>query len=142
MTLLAHSTLLPILGGAIIGLAAILLMWSNGRILGVSGIAGALFARDTSARRMSICFLAGIIIAGIFGSAMRPALLPGAPAADTLTLIIAGIAVGFGTRLGNGCTSGHGVCGISRLSKRSFIATVTFMLIATFTVFLTHHVLG
>ena len=142
MTLLAHSTLLPILGGAIIGLAAILLMWSNGRILGVSGIAGALFARDTSARRMSICFLAGIIIAGIFGSAMRPVLLPGAPAADTLTLVIAGVAVGFGTRLGNGCTSGHGVCGISRLSKRSFVATVTFMLIATFTVFLTHHVLG
>lgn len=142
MTLLAHSTLLPMLGGAIIGLAAILLMWSNGRILGVSGIAGALFARDTSARRMSICFLAGVIIAGIFGSAMRPALLPGAPAADTLTLIIAGIAVGFGTRLGNGCTSGHGVCGISRLSKRSFIATVTFMLTATLTVFFTHHVLG
>ena len=142
MTLLAHSTLLPILGGAIIGLAAILLMWSNGRILGVSGIAAALFARDTSARRMSICFLAGIIIAGIFGSAMRPALLPGAPAADTLTLIVAGIAVGFGTRLGNGCTSGHGVCGISRLSKRSFIATVTFMLTATLTVFFTHHVLG
>ena len=142
MTLLAHSTLLPILGGAIIGLAAILLMWSNGRILGVSGIAGALFARDTSARRMSICFLAGVIIAGIFGSAMRPALLPGAPATDTLTLIIAGIAVGFGTRLGNGCTSGHGVCGISRLSKRSFIATVTFMLTATLTVFFTHHVLG
>lgn len=127
-------------GGVLIGLAATLLLWLNGRIAGVSGmLSGVLVPRrgDVSWRVM---FLVGLIAAG--GIYLR--LVPGAsvPRLDfpRVGLVIAGVLVGFGTRMGNGCTSGHGVCGLGRLSGRSLAAVLTFMASAMVTTFLVRHV--
>ncbi len=122
-------------GGALIGLAAVLLILGSGRILGMSGITTAMLSQLP---RLSwqLVFVAGMAVA-----TWGYALVPGFPTltleASPLHIIIAGVLVGFGTRLGSGCTSGHGVCGISRLSKRSLVATLTFMAsgIATATLF-------
>lgn len=131
--------LLPLAGGVIIGLAATLLLWLNGRVAGVSGIFnGVLFPRwgDIAWR---IAFLAGIVVA----AGLYMALVPGAPMPRTdfsrAGLVIAGLLVGFGTRMGNGCTSGHGVCGIGRLSLRSIVAVLTFMAMAIATNLVVRH---
>jgi uncharacterized membrane protein YedE/YeeE len=87
-------------------------------------------------------FLAGLLLAGLVMFQLMPSAFGSAPTLPIWVMIGAGILVGFGTRLGSGCTSGHGVCGISRLSKRSMIATGTFMVVAMITVFITRHVLG
>ncbi|MCL5777227.1 YeeE/YedE family protein [Limibaculum sp. FT325] len=128
-----------LLGGLMIGCAAALLLLANGRIAGISGILGEALA----GRRLDegLPFLAGLIAApGLVGLASRaPVIAPAAP----LGLVIAGgLVVGVGTRLGSGCTSGHGVCGLSRLSPRSMAATGTFMVVAALTVFVTRHVIG
>jgi len=129
-------------GGALIGLAASALALLNGRIAGISGIlAGALAPRpgDTAWR---YAFLFGMMIA----PALYAAFTGGAPTieidADFPALAIAGLLVGLGTRYGCGCTSGHGVCGLSRLSPRSLVATLCFMATGFATVFLARHVLG
>lgn len=126
-------------GGVLIGLSAVLLLWLNGRVAGVSGILnGVAFpkAGDVSWR---VAFLVGLIAAG----GLYMAVVPGAPLPRNdfprAGLLIAGLLVGFGTRMGNGCTSGHGVCGIGRLSLRSLTAVVTFMLTAIATTFVTRH---
>ncbi|MFZ5656471.1 MAG: YeeE/YedE family protein [Pseudomonadota bacterium] len=127
-------------GGVLIGLSATLLLWLNGRVAGVSGILnGVLFpARGDVAWRAM--FLVGLVAA----AGLYMALVPGAPLprADfpRIGLIVAGLLVGFGTRMGNGCTSGHGVCGIGRLSLRSLVAVLTFMATAIATTFLVRHV--
>lgn len=127
------------IGGVLIGLSASLLLWLNGRIAGISGITnGVLFpAKNETAWRW--LFLLGLIAAG--GAYM--AFVPSAPQprADMsrVTLVIAGLLVGFGTRMGNGCTSGHGVCGLGRLSMRSLAAVLTFMATAIITVFVVRH---
>ena len=134
--------LIALAGGVLIGLAATLLLWLNGRVAGVSGIVnGVIFPkREDTAWRAA--FLIGLIAAG----GLYMALVPGAALPRTdysrAGLIVAGILVGFGTRMGNGCTSGHGVCGLGRGSVRSLVATATFMLSGAAVVFLTHHVLG
>lgn len=127
-------------GGVLIGLSATVLLWLNGRVAGVSGIVnGVLFpkAGDVSWRAM---FLAGLVVAG----GLYMALVPGAPLPRTdysrVGLVVAGLLVGFGTRMGNGCTSGHGVCGLGRLSMRSLAAVLTFMATAIATTFLVRHV--
>lgn len=134
--------LLGLSGGVLIGLAATLLLWLNGRVAGVSGIFnGVLFPhrRDIAWR---LAFLAGLIVA----AGLYMGLVPGAPLPRTgfspAGLIVAGLLVGFGTRMGNGCTSGHGVCGIGRLSLRSLVAVVTFMATAIATTYVVRHVLG
>lgn len=126
-------------GGVLIGLAATLLLWLDGRIAGVSGILnGVLFpaAADVAWR---IAFIAGLV--GAAGLYM--ALVPGAPVPrgdfPRLGLVVAGLLVGFGTRMGNGCTSGHGVCGLGRLSMRSLAAVTTFMATAIATTFVVRH---
>lgn len=129
----------PIIGGTLIGLAAVLMMWLNGRILGVSGFAGGLIARDSDDRLGRFLFIAAIVLTGFVVAMVQPAANPGALTKDPFILIFAGLAVGFGTRLGSGCTSGHGVCGIARLSGRSLTATIIFMLVAIVTVYLTRH---
>lgn len=129
-------------GGVLIGLSATLLLWLNGRVAGVSGILnGVLFPKvgDVAWRAM---FLAGLVAA----AGLYMALVPGAPLPrgdfTRAGLIVAGLLVGFGTRMGNGCTSGHGVCGIGRLSMRSLVAVITFMATAIATTFLVRHVWG
>lgn len=129
-----------IVGGGLIGLAAVLLLWLNGRIAGVSGILGGIVTAHQARERMwRIAFVGGLILgASIYG--VFHGGLPVQLKANNVTLLIAGLLVGFGTRLGSGCTSGHGVCGLARRSPRSLIATVTFMLFGVLTVYLTRHV--
>ena len=125
-----------LLGGALIGLAATVYLLATGRVAGVSGIvAGAL--GDREARGERIAFLAGLVGAGLIAAAVSsPATVNPYP---TAVLIVAGVLVGFGTRLGGGCTSGHGVCGISRLSIASLVATATFIATGAATVAIANH---
>ncbi len=115
-----------LLGGALIGLGASLLMLSHGRIAGISGIfSGALDPRAED-KGFRLSFLAGLVLAGVLARLLHAPALPSA----TPSLLVGGVAgllVGYGTRLGSGCTSGHGVCGLSRLSLRSLVATLTFI---------------
>ena len=136
---MTSTWLIALAGGVLIGLSATLLLWLNGRVAGVSGIlGGVLFPRsgDVSWR---VAFLVGLIAAG----GLYMALVLGAPLPRTdfsrTGLIIAGLLVGFGTRMGNGCTSGHGVCGLGRLSMRSLAAVMTFMATAIATTFVVRH---
>ena len=129
-------------GGVLIGLSAVLLLWLNGRIAGISGIMNGVLlpkSRETSWR---IAFLLGLIAA----AGLYITFVPGAPQPrqgfSTTGLIIAGLLVGFGTRMGNGCTSGHGVCGLGRFSVRSLAAVLVFMATAMLTTFLLRHVWG
>jgi uncharacterized membrane protein YedE/YeeE len=118
---------LPLIGGILVGLAASMLLLSHGRILGVSGLVGGLLQRQPSDLGMRLSFLGGLVSAGVLLMLIRPELFPAGPIMPLWVTAIAGFVVGFGTRLGNGCTSGHGVCGISRLSVRSLVATLTFI---------------
>jgi len=137
---LAHFTpVAAITGGLLIGAAAGLYMLLNGRIAGISGIVGRLLDRQTSDRAVPLAFLAGLVAAPWLWRLAAP--LPAVTiAASPATLIVAGLLVGFGTRYGSGCTSGHGVCGISRGSVRSVAATMTFMSLGFLTVFLLRHI--
>jgi uncharacterized membrane protein YedE/YeeE len=130
-----------VVGGAFIGLAASALLLLNGRIAGISGILGGALEPDCSDRAWRLLFLLGLPL-GAFASSAFTGRAPIEMAASTPVLVVAGLLVGFGTRLGSGCTSGHGVCGLARRSKRSLVATVTFMLTAAITVFAVRHVLG
>lgn len=128
-------------GGLLIGLAASLLLLADGRIAGISGILGRTLVPESGERAWRILFLLGLPVgAGLVGLSQGGLVTD--IGASTPTLIIAGALVGFGTQLGNGCTSGHGVCGISRGSRRSIAATCTFMLTAAAVVFVVRHVLG
>ena len=132
--------IIELTGGVLIGMAAALLLWLNGRIAGISGIVNGAVDGPAPERGWRMAFLAGLMGAGALTLWMTGA-ANGWPA-PTATTIIAGFLVGFGTRLGNGCTSGHGVCGLGRLSPRSLVAVVTFVLVAMLTTFVVRHVLG
>jgi uncharacterized membrane protein YedE/YeeE len=121
-----------LLGGVVLGVASALLLLSHGRIAGISGIVGSLFMRDTRDRAWRIAFLAGLASSGVIGLLVAPN-ATGAGVTSYPWLILAGLLVGFGTRLGGGCTSGHGVCGIGRLSARSIVAVATFTLAGALT---------
>lgn len=128
------------IGGMLIGVSVASLILLNGRIAGISGIFGDLFLR--SDRGWRIAFLAGLVAAPfLLAAAGRTVSTPAMPASWAI-IIAAGLLVGFGTRLGGGCTSGHGVCGIARLSPRSIVATIVFMATAIVVVFLVRHVAG
>lgn len=133
------NLVLGFLGGMLIGLATVLLLALNGRIAGVSGIlSGAVTAPDRFDRSWRLLFILGLMAGAalyrVFSGALPVQIEAGMP-----TLVVAGLLVGFGTRLGSGCTSGHGVCGLARLSPRSLTATITFMLFGMLTVYLTRH---
>jgi uncharacterized membrane protein YedE/YeeE len=128
--------ILPLIGGLLVGLAASMMLLTHGRVLGVSGLVGGLLQRPGSDFGMRLSFLGGMLSAGVIFAFLRPELFPSGPFTPLWVTAIAGFVVGFGTRLGNGCTSGHGVCGISRLSTRSLVATGTFMATGIATVFL------
>jgi uncharacterized protein len=128
-----------IVGGALIGLSASLFWSRNGRVAGVSGILGGVFGSAGEDRRVRVLFLLGLVVAGVlFGKFSDRIALPALP---LLPLAFSGLLVGVGTRLGGGCTSGHGVCGLSRFSLRSLIATLTFIATGALTVFVVRHVL-
>ncbi len=137
------SPLVAIAGGLLIGTAAALLLLANGRIAGVSGMLVTATGIDKGGTpwAQAAAFIIGLPLGAALVAMVirRPELvIEASPAA----LVVAGLLVGFGTRLGNGCTSGHGVCGIARLSTRSIVATLTFMSAAAAIVFVTRHVLG
>ena len=117
---------LALAGGALIGLASAFLLLAHGRIAGVSGIVGSLLQATTRDRGWRIAFIAGMSAAGLVATVAAPSAV-GASVRALPLVIVAGLLVGYGTRLGSGCTSGHGVCGMARLSPRSIAATATFM---------------
>jgi uncharacterized protein len=130
------------IGGALIGLAAVLLMAFDGRIAGISGIADGLVNPRTGDRLWRLTCIIGLIAAPVAAALIGHEVpMPQMPT-NYLIIAVAGLLVGFGTRLGNGCTSGHGICGIARLSSRSITATGVFMIAAIIVVALMRHVLG
>ena len=122
-------------GGALIGLSAVLLMWSNGRIAGISGMVSGLLVTDASGRLWRALFLVGLVAAPVVYRILYEPVQISFPH-NTGMMALGGLLVGFGTRLGGGCTSGHGVCGMARFSKRSLVATLTFMATAFVTVYI------
>ena len=129
-------------GGMLIGLAAAMLMLFSGRVAGISGVLGGLvFDRKPGDTTWRSVFIVGLLIGPVIAASAgltRAVTMP----TSWLLIAAAGLLVGYGTRLGNGCTSGHGICGMARFSKRSFVATATFMGFGFITVFIVRHGLG
>ncbi len=136
-----HDFILAFIGGTLLGLAVVGYLLVNGRIAGISGLVAQVLDPKTLLKTPALWFLLGLLITPFFYNSMVHPQIE-MMTIDPILLIIAGLLVGFGTRLGSGCTSGHGICGISRLSKRSFVATCTFMLAGFMTVYVMRHVLG
>ena len=126
-------------GGIILGIAAALYVLINGRILGISGILGGLIGPKRTDWLWRASFVLGLLTAPLWGKYVSQMNMTAVIDADYLTLIIAGLLVGFGARYGSGCTSGHGICGLSRLSPRSLLATLTFMGCGFLVVYLVRH---
>ena len=139
---MSSNLTMAIAGGGLIGLSAVLLMLFNGRILGVSGIASNLISGLNYSRKYSAAFVLGVLVTAILGMEINPLLLPGSLNMSLPWMILAGMLVGLGTRLANGCTSGHGVCGVARFSKRSASATIIFIFTAILTVYLASQITG
>lgn len=151
---LTDLPLASLFGGMLLGISASLLLLFNGKIAGISGILAGLLAKNTAAneRVWRWLFVFGMIAGGLFAAQLLAGeffvelswqdAVPTEFSSSTVTLIIAGLLVGAGTKLGNGCTSGHGICGIGRLSMRSLVATVTFMLVAAVTVYFRLHLVA
>lgn len=123
-----------VLGGVIIGISATMMLLFTGRVTGISGIVGGILNPKTADKNWRFLFLLGLILGGVFLKLIRPELFTIISSAAPYDYVVAGFLVGFGTLLGNGCTSGHGVCGISRFSPRSIVATVTFISAGTISV--------
>jgi uncharacterized membrane protein YedE/YeeE len=131
-----------LIGGMLIGLSASALLLFDGKIAGISGIVGGILSPAKNDTLWRLLFVVGLLTGGFFFYHISPQSFEIGISRSTGALILAGLLVGFGSRLGNGCTSGHGVCGISRFSKRSILATVTFMATGILTVFIINHLLG
>jgi uncharacterized membrane protein YedE/YeeE len=138
----SFDPLSALLGGALIGFASTLLMMLTGRIAGISGILGGCLTLTADDKVWRFAFIAGLILAPLVSSLLGHPLPPPLMPASWLMIAIAGVLVGFGTRLGGGCTSGHGVCGIARLSGRSIVATAIFMVTAIAVVAIVRHGIG
>lgn len=136
-----HDFILAFIGGTLLGLAVVGYLLVNGRIAGISGLVAQVLNPKSVLKTPALWFLLGLLITPFFYNSMVHPQIE-MMTTDPILLIIAGLLVGFGTRLGSGCTSGHGICGISRLSKRSLVATCTFMLAGFMTVYVMRHVLG
>ena len=127
----------PLLGGLLLGLAALLLLGLSGRIAGISGIAGGLLPGRPGDRLWRLAFLAGMWTGALLLLRWLPAAIPTSLSTGRITLAVAGLLVGLGAGLGNGCTSGHGVCGLGLRSRRSLVAVLVFMAVAVVTANLT-----
>ncbi|MEY3414856.1 MAG: hypothetical protein RLZZ418_84 [Pseudomonadota bacterium] len=129
-----------LIGGSVIGIAVSLLLLLNGKVLGVSGILGGLFNLSFSKNYWRLFFVIGLLISPFIYNVFYP--IPSVEiTSNNLMIVMGGLLVGFGSRLGSGCTSGHGVCGVARLSVRSLIATTTFILFGVLTVYVMQKVL-
>ena len=136
------TPVLSLIGGLMIGIAATLLLWTTGRIAGISGIYGGLLSWDVSNFNWRLAFIFGLFVGPFVVSEFGAGISPINIDAGIPMLIIAGLLVGVGTRMGSGCTSGHGVCGIGRFSIRSIVATFVFMLAGAVCVYVTRHLIG
>ncbi|QSQ23689.1 YeeE/YedE family protein [Pyxidicoccus parkwayensis] len=137
-----HPFLLSLLGGVLIGVSASLLLLFNGRIAGISGITGGLLTPASGDVGWRVAFIGGLVLGGALLMAFLPRAI-GAPAVSSAGVVaLAGLLVGFGSRLGSGCTSGHGVCGVARGGKRSIVATTVFVATGMGTVFVMRHLMG
>lgn len=135
-----YSILMALFGGVLIGLAVVGYLYVNGRIAGISGLIAQLLQPKSMLKGSAFWFLLGLlIIPFIYQFFIQPEIIL---VSSPIALIIAGLLVGFGTRLGSGCTSGHGICGVSRLSIRSIIATMIFMFAGIVTVYIARHLVG
>lgn len=135
-----HDFLIAFIGGLMLGLSVVGYLYVNGRIAGISGLIGQVLNSKTMFKTPAIWFLSGLILTPfIYGLFVQPEI---ELTASPLMMIVAGLLVGFGTRLGSGCTSGHGICGISRMSKRSIVATMTFMFAGFVAVYIIRHITG
>lgn len=132
---------LSLTGGVLIGLAALLLMALNGRVMGVSGILGGLLANQPAPgeRGWRLAFILGTILGPVLVMAATSSSVEIRPVASGFWLMLAGLIVGLGTAIGSGCTSGHGICGLARFSPRSMVAVGTFMAAAVITVYALRH---
>jgi uncharacterized protein len=130
-------------GGALIGLSASALLLLTGRVAGISGIASRLLSEKGEERNWRLAFLMGLLLGGVLLAVFRPSVFdsPDTVNMNWIMIGLAAIAVGVGTTIGNGCTSGHGVCGVSRFSKRSIVATMVFMGVAMVVTFVVRHAL-
>ena len=128
------SALSPLAGGILIGLSAAAVLLFLGKVAGISGIAGGLLGAPAGDRLWRACFLAGLLAGGALLRALDPTTVQFGLQRSIPTLAVAGLLVGYGTQLGSGCTSGHGVCGVARGSHRSVVATLTFMVAGMLTV--------
>lgn len=135
-----HPFMTAFLGGALLGLAVVGYLYVHGRIAGISGLIAQVLNPATIFKTPAIWFLSGLILVPFIYSQLTTPIIQ--LDANPWMMIVAGLLVGFGTRMGSGCTSGHGICGISRLSKRSIVATLTFMLAGVVTVYMIRHVIG
>lgn len=132
-----NDYILALLGGALIGISVSLMLWWNGRVTGISGIIYSAVVRPVNGDRdWRWSFIAGMLGGGLLLHFIYPQAFHGNLSTSNWTLVVGGLLVGFGTVLGNGCTSGHGVCGISRLSPRSLLATITFMVAGIVSVYI------
>ncbi|HJU27806.1 MAG TPA: YeeE/YedE thiosulfate transporter family protein [Candidatus Binataceae bacterium] len=131
-----------LIGGVLIGLGASAMLVFNGKIAGISGILAGVLRPVKADTLWRACFISGLLVGGLVLRALLPSAFDFGALRSTGALIIAGLLVGLGTRLGNGCTSGHGVCGIARLSARSIAATATFMATGAAVVYAVNHLLG
>lgn len=135
-----HDFLSAFLGGLLLGVSVVGYLYIHGRIAGISGLIGQVLHPDTLFKTPAFWFLLGLFITPfIYGLWIQPEIELNA---SPWMMVIAGLLVGFGTRLGSGCTSGHGICGMSRLSKRSIVATMSFMFAGFVTVYMIRHVTG
>jgi uncharacterized protein len=143
MPMTSFTPLASLLGGVLIGISAVLLMASHGRIAGISGIVSRLFPPYEDGGFFGrLAFVLGLVAAPFAVGAVTGEPLQQTVSSNLALMIGAGLLVGFGTVWGNGCTSGHGVCGIARFSRRSIVATLVFMASAAATVFATRHLIG
>lgn len=136
------TPLTSLLGGAMFGLSATIVLLAHGRIAGISGICAETLRNVSGDRSFRLPFMLGLLSAGLVLHLVAPQFFDSAPVVSLPLILVAGLLVGFGTRLGSGCTSGHGVCGISRLSIRSFVATGVFVALGVVTCFVVQQVRG
>ena len=129
-------------GGILVGLASAILLFFTGRIAGISGIFGGILQAKHGETQWRVVFVAGLLVGGLLVNFFRPEMLQFQLERTNFGIIAAGLLVGIGARMGNGCTSGHGVCGIGRLAPRSMMAVVIFMTTAATTVYIVNHLLG